>query len=136
MVRSALEQVAARLCAARATPEQRAELSELARKFKRSALDNDVSGCREADTALHSFIVKCSGSRLLTRMLNNSHVITNTIRNVTWLPITVSRPDIHDALVAAIVSGDEQLAEAQAGQHIAELLASLRRAIRDRGLET
>jgi DNA-binding GntR family transcriptional regulator len=131
MIRSSLEQVAARLCAVRITDEQRIKLKDLAQQFKNYAIASDISGCKKSDAALHAFIVKCSGSRLLTRMLNNSRVITNTIRNIIWLPVKVSHPDIHDALVEAIVSGDKNLAEEKAKEHIEELLNNLYRAIQN-----
>lgn len=133
IIRSALEQVAARLCAMRATSEQRAKLKDLAGRFKECVLDNDMAGCQKNDAAMHSFIVKCSGSRQLARMLSNSHVITNTIRNIVWLPAKTSHPDCHDGLVEAIVSGNEELAEAQARDHIEELLENFRRAMQSRG---
>ena len=134
MVRSSLEQVAARLCAVRATDEQREKLRHLDQKFSEYAAAGDVAECRATDTALHALIVKCSGSRLLIRMLNNSRVITNTIRNLTWLPVVVSRPNIHSALIEAIVSGNEEQAETEAKLHIEDLLSRVRQAVSSRGL--
>lgn len=134
MVRSSLEQVAARLCAVRATDEQREKLRHLGQRFSECAAAGDIAECQTTDAALHALIVKCSGSRLLTRMLNNSRVITNTIRNITWLPVVVSRPDIHSALIEAVVSGDEERAETEAKRHIEELLSRVRQAARNRGL--
>ena len=133
IIRSALEQVAARLCAVRATSEQRAKLKDLAGRFKECAMDGDVEGCLKNDANLHALIVKCSGSRQLARMLSNSRVITNTIRNIVWLPARASRPDIHDGLIDAIVAGNEELAEAQARGHLEELLENFRRAMQSRG---
>ena len=135
MIRSSLEQVAARLCASRINDEQCSKLKDLAHQFKNCAIANDLSGCKKSDAALHAFIVKCSGSRLLTKMLNNSRVITNTIRNIIWLPVRISDPDIHDALVEAIVSGDKKRAEEKAKEHIDELLDNLYRAIQNHSSE-
>lgn len=134
MIRSSLEQLAARLCASRASEEQRSELKALAETFRQCAKADDLNGCQEADAALHTLIVNCSGSRLLTQLLDKSRVITNTILRTTWLPVAVSRPDVHDALVDAIVSRNEDIAEAEARKHVETLLSHLRRAARDCGL--
>ncbi|MEN6355449.1 MAG: GntR family transcriptional regulator [Armatimonadota bacterium] len=123
IIRSHLEQMAVQYCAKRASEKQRAKLTDLAHKYSEYSATNDVAGCLEADAALHSLIVECSGVKLLARMLNNSRVITNTIRNICWLTPDISRSNIHDGLVEAIVAGDAELAKAKAREHIDDLLA-------------
>ncbi|MCE5323104.1 GntR family transcriptional regulator [bacterium] len=123
LIRSHLEQMAAKCCAERASEEQRTKIKDLASKYKDYSIANNVAGCLETDDALHTLVVKCSGIDLLIRMLNNSRVITNTIRNICWLSTDVSRSDIHDGLVEAIVTGDQELAKAKAKEHIDDLLA-------------
>ncbi|MEN6356188.1 MAG: GntR family transcriptional regulator [Armatimonadota bacterium] len=134
MIRSSLEQVAARLCAVRATDEQRVKLKEMAEKYKAIASTGNRDESRNIDVSLHSFIAKCSGSRILARMLANSRIITNTIYNVFWFPPNTPVPDVHDALVNAIVSGDPDLSAQTAKTHIERSLSVLHRVVEERGL--
>lgn len=131
MIRSSMEQLAARFCADRATIEQREKLKELALVFKKCAAAQDISGSLEADGELHAFIVHCSGSQLLSREFVNSRVITNTIRNTTWLRLPVCCPAIHDELIDAIISGNEELAEERAREHVEQVLSDLSQAMRE-----
>ncbi|MCE5324557.1 GntR family transcriptional regulator [bacterium] len=134
MIRSSLEQVAVRLCAVRATDEQRAKLKELAEKYKTSATAGDRDKVRDIDVSIHSFIAKCSGSRILARMISNSRVITNTMYNVYWLPPSKIVPDVHDDLVDAIVSGNADLSAQIAKAHIERSLSVLHRVAEERGV--
>jgi DNA-binding GntR family transcriptional regulator len=136
MIRSALEQAAARLCAIRATDEQRARLKEMGQRYKDSVLAENRDEAMGIDANLHSYIAKYSGSRLLARMLGNSRVITNTIYNVFWFPPNKPIPDIHDALIDAIISGDAELSEQMAKKHIERSLASLCQVVKERGLHS
>lgn len=133
-VRSYLEQMAAWYCAIRATDEQRAKLVELNKQYAQYSINNDYDGCRRTDAALHSLVVKCSGSRLLSRLLSNSRVITNTIGNITWLPPRIGNPNSHRELVDAIVSGDKETAKARAKEHIDGILATLHQAMEHRNI--
>ncbi|MEN6355808.1 MAG: GntR family transcriptional regulator [Armatimonadota bacterium] len=131
MIRSSMEQIAAGFCAIRATTQQREKIKELAKAFTDCAIVQDTAGCLKADSDLHAFIVQCSGSQLLSRTLSNSRVITNTIRNATWLRLPVCCPSIHDSLVDAIISGDEELAKDRAREHVEEVLSDLCRVMHE-----
>lgn len=130
-IRSSMEQMAARFCAMRATRQQRDELKELAVAFKQYAIEQDVQNSLISDSKLHAFIVQCSGSHLLSRIFCNSRVITNAIRNATWLRMPVCCPDIHDDLIDAIVSGDEELAKDCAREHVERVLSDLCQVMRE-----
>lgn len=136
MIRSALEQAAARLCAIRATDEQRAKLKDMCQGYKDYALAGNRDEARDIDVVLHSYIAKCSGSRLLVRMIGNSRVITNTIYNIFWFPPNTPIPDIHDALVDAIVSRNSDLAEQMAKAHVERSLQILCQVVKERGLHS
>jgi DNA-binding GntR family transcriptional regulator len=136
LIRSALEQAAARLCTLRASDEQLAKLKDMSVKYKEHAMAKNQEEARDSDASLHSYIAKCSGSRLLVRMLGNSRVITNTIYNIFWFPPNSPVPDIHDALIDAIVSRDADLAEQLAKTHIEKTLITLCQVARERGLHS
>lgn len=132
MIRSSLEQISARLCASQATDEQRKRITELDRQYRDYAATNDLESCRKMDIALHTFIAECSGSVLLTRMINNSRVIINTLRRCIWLPGKMV-PEGHIAIVDAIVSGNEELAQLKMKEHIDGILHIIYQAEIDRG---
>ncbi|MEN6355805.1 MAG: GntR family transcriptional regulator [Armatimonadota bacterium] len=125
MIRSSMEQMAAGFCAVRATDAQRQKIRDLATVFTNCAIAQGTKGCLKADSELHSFIVQCTRSQLLSRTFANSRVITNTIRNTTWLRQSVCCPEIHDALVNAIIAGDEKLARDCAREHVEQVLSDL-----------
>lgn len=62
--RNIFEPAAARLAAARATPEQILAIEDAFRKMAK-ALPNDVDGCCRHDLAFHELIIAAAGNRLL-----------------------------------------------------------------------
>ena len=70
-VRIALEELAMRYACKRITPEQLAQLKNLAGDFKRSLYGNDVAACAQADVAFHDAIYAATGNRRLVQILNN-----------------------------------------------------------------
>lgn len=131
MIRSSMEQMAAGFCAVRATSEQYQKIKSLATAFTNCANAQDVKGSLKADSELHNYIVGCSRSQLLSRTYCNSRVITNTIRNTTWLRQSVCCPEIHDSLVEAIISGNEELAKECARAHVEQVLSDLYQAMQE-----
>jgi DNA-binding GntR family transcriptional regulator len=130
-IRSSMEQMAAKFCAIRANDQQRKELKDLAMAFKEYAIAQDIQNTLIAESELLAFIVQCSGSQLLSRIFCNSCVITNAIRNAAWLRLPVCCPDIHDDLIDAIISGDEELAKERAREHVEQVLSDLCQVMRE-----
>jgi DNA-binding GntR family transcriptional regulator len=125
-LREALETQSARLFAQRATPAQRIELQRLARQldtlFGRLAKRGDDDAFRFAvhsrHVQLHMRIAERAGSHLLRQMIDRSHILLlNWLFDVAGRRIALP-PGFHAALVAALVCGDPDRAEAAMRAHV------------------
>lgn len=122
LMREALEGVAGRLFAERATPMERMALEECHTQFIQTVRMHDEYAIGDADVALHQHIFHCTRSRIFYRLAENSCVITTTIYNASRLLAVGQRtlPDeeTHCDLVAALLSGDPDRAERAAKEHV------------------
>jgi DNA-binding GntR family transcriptional regulator len=136
-LREALECQSARLCAERATFEERLELKRLADNvdalYGRAAnqeLDRDfVFAVRRSHTDLHLKIAVWARSRALRSAIENSHVLV-----FNWLYDTVSEQraypsDFHRNLISVIVDGDPQKAEEAMRGHVRYGLETVQHAV-------
>ena len=125
-LREALETQSARLFAQKATPAERRALKELAARvdalFNRLPTTGDDPAFRfrvhNRHVRLHMFIAEHARSPLLTEMIERNHVLI-----LNWLFDVGARrsplpPDFHARLVAALVSGDPDAAEAAMRGHV------------------
>jgi DNA-binding FadR family transcriptional regulator len=122
-LREAVEPVAARLAAQRATAEQRAELlrSATALSDLGAAGLGDSDEYLAADIAYHSLLLTASGNALLAQMAGP---VTEILRGRTSYGLTPSDPrpgtlEAHVATAAAVVAGDVDVAEREARHHLA-----------------
>lgn len=122
-LRSAVEPVAARLAAQRATAEEREELLRWASAL--NDLGTDGGGDSEeylaADIAYHSLLLAASGNALLAQMAGP---VTEILRGRASRGLTPSNPRLgtlaaHVATAAAIAAGDAEAAEREARHHLA-----------------
>jgi DNA-binding GntR family transcriptional regulator len=122
-VRSGLESVAAQLAAGRATPEQRATISEAAAKSLEFARATDSSGFAEWDMAFHRSVADASGNSLLANAVEDSVVLAFTLRSrdVLTTDDSVHCGRQHVTLAKTIKAGDGALAAKQMFDHIAEV---------------
>ena len=124
-VREALESQAARLCAERATKEQRRLLKRKAREVDGMYRACEREGASEdlwLDTTMvhsnfHHFITECAGCPMLTRAVENSQVLMFKILFDSALRRKKRPENWHSTLAAAIVDGSPSEADAAARQH-------------------
>jgi DNA-binding FadR family transcriptional regulator len=118
--RLALEPVAARLAAARVTPE---ELEALERSTRLTALESTESFWREAQH-FHQLIADASHSQVVRALMGAMRGVLETL--AVGVVVTVQREHTvaeHQALLAALRSGDGDAAESIMREH---LLGTLR----------
>ena len=136
-LRQALECQSARLCAERATFQERLELKRLASNvdslYGNGALPefnaDRIFAVNEYHKNLHMKIAECARSKLLRTDIENSHVLI-----FNWLYDTTAGRRIfpahfHGDLIGAIVDGKPQDAEEVMRRHIAYGLKSIQLAI-------
>lgn len=143
-LREALESQAARLCSERATREQRHRLKSMARQvdqmYARCAKEGDDRDLWLRTTLLHAnfhhYIALCAGCPMLTKAIENSHVLTFKILFDSTLRRKNRPRDWHESLVNAIFQGDSQAADAAARQHISYGSQDILRCLADLNLES
>nr|WP_052478404.1 GntR family transcriptional regulator [Kibdelosporangium sp. MJ126-NF4]CEL18120.1 Propionate catabolism operon transcriptional regulator of GntR family [predicted] [Kibdelosporangium sp. MJ126-NF4]CTQ90651.1 Propionate catabolism operon transcriptional regulator of GntR family [predicted] [Kibdelosporangium sp. MJ126-NF4] len=126
--REALEGVATRLAVVRARPGLVADLERVVRQHEQAVALDNVSEHTELDMTFHATIREASGNRHVLRMLEE---IQAQVR-LAMVTTTVSAgPDKavadHRRILDAIKTGDADLAETRAREHIARLADALRR---------
>jgi DNA-binding GntR family transcriptional regulator len=136
-LREALESQSARLCAERASFQERLELRRLAAnvdalyaKVQPPELDGEwVFAVNKYHEELHMRIAECARSSLLKSRIENNHVLIfnwlfDLMRRQPALP-----PNFHRDLIEAIVNGNPQAAEEAMRRHVVYGLNSIQRTI-------
>jgi DNA-binding GntR family transcriptional regulator len=121
-VRAALESLAARLAAARLTPDDVQALQDTLDQMIRAAQEQDEEGMVRLDNRFHETILQVSDNQLL-------HQLWQTLQFGYWTIVTArsSSYDLeelarrHEALLEALVSRDPQRAAAAMQHHIEDL---------------
>ena len=116
-LRQAIEPVAARLAAARATQQDREELLSLARRLRKLG-QRGLGSSQEyldVDIAFHRLVVRCSGNEMFAGVLGD--VIDQVLAGRTRLGLSPDRPapkalDLHEIAADAILHGHGDDAEA------------------------
>jgi DNA-binding GntR family transcriptional regulator len=119
-VRGALESLAARLAAARATPAQRSQLHELAAGSLAAAREQDSGGFRRHDEAFHDVLAAASSNPYLARLIDNAYTLTGAARqrDVPSAGDSVDCATGHVRVAEAIARGDPAAAAAEAAAHV------------------
>jgi DNA-binding GntR family transcriptional regulator len=133
-VMAALESMAARLAAERATPADIAELHRLMDRFRDGA-GNPHSGAdglgdySDANIAFHQAIIKASGCALLAEMTENPFIHMRAIRKITIHQENRTERSIidHMKIIEAIERRDPELSERLAREHTLGLAAHVER---------
>ena len=116
-VREALEVLAAKLAAERASSETVDRMGELAVRARRSLQEGDLEAMANANADFHDQLVLLSGNELLASMLEPLH------GRLAWLFRLNLEPERvcgeHEELHAAIAAGDVERAQEVARQHVA-----------------
>ncbi len=119
-VRSALESLAARLAAERATPAQRSQLLEFAAASLAAAQDQDLDGFRRHDEAFHDVLAAASANSYLARLIDNAYTLTGAARQRD-VPRAGDSTDCatgHIRIAEAVAGGDAAAATAAAAAHV------------------
>ncbi len=119
-VRSALESLAARLAAERATPAQRSQLLELAAASLAAAQDQDLDGFRRHDETFHDVLAAASANSYLARLIDNAYTLTAAARQRD-VPRAGDSTDCatgHIRIAEAIAGGHAAAATAEAAAHV------------------
>lgn len=117
-IRGVLEGLAARWAVANITPENLAELSELAAKLEQSFEPSDEAKFVETHLHFHKLVLQLSRSSALRTLMTRHYFIDAVLRNVSPKLWQVE-PHDHHTVVQALASGDPEKAEAAMRAHIA-----------------
>lgn len=125
--RSVLERGAARLAASRCTAADIAKLRELLQRQREAGLAGSREAYAEADSALHTAVLACSGNALLSEVYGHlGGALKLAVNPGLWDPALALREiNLHAALVEAIAAGDEAAAELAAGRLIDALQTTI-----------
>src|SRR5215467_1511524 len=124
-VMAALESMAARLAAERASSADIAELHGLMDEFQSGNNDARLDEYSDANIAFHQAIIKMSGCALLAEMTENLFIHMRAIRKITIHQDNRAARSItdHMRIIEALERRDAQLAERLAREHTLGLAA-------------
>jgi DNA-binding GntR family transcriptional regulator len=130
-VRNALEPVAARLAAERATAEDREGCTALLGELERVAAGESERALIDLDQRIHRHVYRCAHNRFLEQTLNEYFVLTLRIwflalDRVARLEDAVGE---HRELLTAVRAGDAAAAEQVMRRHVAGFEAAMRRVL-------
>src|SRR3954468_2885235 len=130
-VRAALESLAARKAAARATPKDVRELRAILRRMRAERGRGDLMAVSDANAALHRRIVDISGHETARRL--SGTLISQIVRFQYRTVLLPGRPERshreHTAIVDAIAAGDGEGAERAMRRHLPHVAEALRQRI-------
>jgi DNA-binding GntR family transcriptional regulator len=124
-VMAALESMAARLAAERASPADIAELHGLMDDFRNGNSSERLAEYSDANIAFHQAIIKMSGCALLAEMTENLFLHMRAIRKITIHQDDRAARSIvdHMRIIEALERRDRELAERLAREHTLGLAA-------------
>jgi DNA-binding FadR family transcriptional regulator len=123
-VRQALEIVAATLAARRRSPAQAERLRELLAQRTRAVECADLDAMVASDVALHRYIAKMAGNRVLAELYGT--VLGAVMENIRYnFQHIVQEGNSHEELVDAIARGDASAAGLAIDRYLGQMAASL-----------
>lgn len=122
---AALESMAARLAAERATSKELRSLRRIFEQFEDEAPSEHMSEYSEANIAFHQTIIRLSRSQLIADMTGNLFIHVRAIRNVSLRQDNRSARSIgeHQQIIDALEARDGELAERLDREHTLGLAA-------------
>src|SRR3546814_15274890 len=134
---AALESMAARLAAERATSEELHALRQIFEQFEDEAPAEHMSEYSEANVAFHQTILRLSRSPLAAEMTENLFAHVRAIRNVSLRQHDRATRSIaeHQQIIAALEPRDGELAERLSRDHTLGLAELGRAAVGARGCQ-
>jgi DNA-binding GntR family transcriptional regulator len=135
LAREALEGVTCRLFVQKASPREKARLEEFGKRYDEACRTGQYEVAFQVDIALHLYIAgeysPSAQSSSLFRLVKNSCLLTMTIRNISLAeddgPFEAGPIGVHDELIAALNSGDPDLAERVGKAHVRASLEDILR---------
>ena len=126
MVWAAIESMAARLAAARATPDQLKQLRELFRGFEADP-SSHVDEYSQANMAFHKAIIRLGGCELMSELTDNLFIHMRAVRATAMRQGDRARRSIRDhrKIIAALERRDADLAERLVREHTLALAAHI-----------
>lgn len=120
---AALESMAARLAAERATPEDIAELHQLTDPY--TDVDRHMGEYSDANIRFHQAIIRTGGNELIKHITDGLFMHVRAIRNRTIFEKDRAKRSVadHKKIVAAIEEGNADLAEKLVREHTLKLRA-------------
>jgi len=132
-VRAALESIAARRAAERATAEDVRDLRGIVRAMRAHRERGDLMAMSEANAALHRRILELSGHATARRL--SGMLISQIVRFQYRTVLLPGRPERslreHAAIVEAIAAGEPETAERAMRRHLSRVAEALRARARD-----
>ena len=130
-VRAALEPLAARLAAERATAAERSETDALLAELTRAAGGRDERKLIELDQRIHRHVYGCSHNPFLAATLDEHYVLALRVWFLALdrVPRLAAAVQEHRALLSAIRDGDGDTAERVAREHVLGFDAAIRQAL-------
>jgi DNA-binding GntR family transcriptional regulator len=122
LARAALESIIARQAAKRANDEDRAALRSVIEEMRIAVTSGDASELVTLNERFHDVIHEISGCEYLRRLQNNQRMYDHAARITVLSHAEIRRAsfDEHEAIMQAIVAGDEDGAERLMRKHIVE----------------
>ncbi len=129
VVWAALESMAARLAASRATDRELAELRELFHDFEGEAPADHMNEYSNANIRFHQNIIRLGGCEMIAEMTENLFIHIRGIRAVSVRQENRSERSLkeHQGIIAALVARDADLAERLVREHTLGLAAHVER---------
>lgn len=126
LAREALEGVTCRMFAEYASSIEKTKLAEYGRRFDEACQNLEYERSRKIDIQLHLFIARSghssAGTSVLYKLVENSHLLAATISNICVDSESSEKMlgpiGVHDELIAALISGDPDLAEKAGREHV------------------
>lgn len=122
-IRRGLESEACRLFVQKATAQEKQELVELNDRLNAAARNESIEDYIEADMRLHMHIVTAARVSRLKEIIENRHLEAKIFQNAPELQTDRSIRHLfgmHDAIVEAILRGDEEGAAVEMRRHLLE----------------
>lgn len=126
--RSALEQLCASKAAARATDEQRTELSSIGERMRQAVADNAVHDYSALNRRLHELVIEASGQDVARRQLEqfNGPMVRHQFRLASRPGRPAQSLRHHLDIIQAVVAGDATEAARAAAAHLDDVIEQLR----------
>jgi DNA-binding GntR family transcriptional regulator len=127
LARAALEALAVRQAAERATPEDVEELRAVLGEMRARLDESDLLGASDENAVLHSKLLELSGNRTVIRLVGGlkSQLVRFQYRTILVPGRSARSFEEHSAIVDAVAAGDADAAEAAMRRHLSHVADAL-----------